>query len=149
MSGVGFQPAGVSPAGYGAPLQSSYVAAPVLADSVNQSSFGSRRIDPLARDYVLEEGQVLGMDNIRHLVQLAVTKAEPQLRELDRLDSSFAKGVRAILAAAIAPLAAQRLVEFVDVSVRMNAAGGLQPGQAVVTMRWRDLTTNEERSETI
>lgn len=149
MPGAGFQPAGGSAAGFGSPLQASYSTSSSLTDSVNSTRYGSRKINPVTRDYDMEDGRILGMGNVQQLVQLAVTNAEPELRKLDKLDSSFERGVRAVLSAALAPLAAQRIVEFIGVSVRMNAAGGLQPGQAVVTMRWRDLTTNEERSETI
>lgn len=69
--------------------------------------------------------------------------------ELDKLDSGFEKGVLAILSNAVAPLVEQGLVEVIGVSVRMNSAGGLKPGQAVTKFNWRDRTTNEEQSETV
>lgn len=95
------------------------------------------------------DGRIEGMNNVQQLVQLAVTNAEPELQKLDRLDGAFQKGVLAILSAAVAPLVAQGFVEVVGVSVRMNKAGGLKPGQAVTLFNWRDRTTNEERSEPV
>jgi len=149
MSGAGFQPAGASPAGYGAPTQSATPSSTVLPDSLVVGSQGSRRIDPLTKDYVFTDGQLAGMNNVQQLVYLAIANAAPEFQKLDKLDASFEKGVRAALTAALAPLVAQRVVEITGVQVRMNAAGGLKPGQAVTTLLWRDLTTNEEQSETI
>jgi hypothetical protein len=120
-----------------------------LPDSLVVGSQGSRRIDPLTKDYVFTDGQLAGMNNVQQLVYLAIANAAPEFQKLDKLDASFEKGVRAALTAALAPLVAQRVVEITGVQVRMNAAGGLKPGQAVTTLLWRDLTTNEEQSETI
>lgn len=150
MRGAGFQPAGTSPGGFGAPTQTGRGSDVVLPDSRVGGSHGSRKIDPITKDYVLnEDGRIEGMSNVQHLVQLAVTNAGPQLMELDRLDSSFQKGMLAVLTAAVAPLVARGLIEVVDVAVRTNRAGGLQPGQAVTVFKWRDRTTQEEHDEAI
>lgn len=150
MRGAGFQPAGVSPGGFGAPTQTGLGSNVVLPDASVGGSHGSRKINPITRDYVTnEDGRLEGMNNVQHLVQLAVTNAAPQLMALDRLDGGFQKGVLAILSAAVAPLVARRLISVVGVSVRMNKSGGLQPGQAVTVFKWRDLTTQEEISEAI
>lgn len=146
MAGAGFQPAGSTPAGYGAPLQASTSASATLPGA-STVAVGSRYIDAKTRDYVLEEGRILGMNNVQHMVQLAVTNAAPDLQKLEKLDSSFERGVRAVLIAALAPLAAS--VDFLGVSVQIGRAAGLAPGQAVTTMRWRDRTTSVEYSETI
>lgn len=148
--GAGIQPAGASPAGFGAPTQTGLGSNVILPDSRVGGSHGSRKIHPVTRDYVMnDEGRIEGMNNVQQLVQLAVTNAEPALMELDKLDSSFEKGVLAILSTAVAPLVEQGLVEVVGVTVRMNKEGGLKPGQAVTKFNWRDRTTNEERSETV
>lgn len=148
--GAGFQPAGSTPAGFGAPTQTGLGSNVVLPDSAVGGSHGSRKIHPVTRDYVMnDEGRIEGMNNIQQLVQLAVTKAEPELQKLDRLDSAFEKGMLAILNQAVAPLVAQGLIDVIGISVRMNAAGGLQPGQAVTKFLWRDRTTNEEQSESV
>lgn len=148
--GAGFQPAGASAAGFGAPTQTGLGSNVVLPDSSVGGSHGSRKIHPVTRDYVMnDEGRIEGMNNVQQLVQLAVTNAEPELQKLDRLDSAFKKGVLAILSAAVAPLVAQGLIEVVGVSVRMNEEGGLKRGQAVTVFNWRDRTTNEERSEPV
>lgn len=150
MRGAGFQPAGTSPAGFGAPTQTADSATAILPDASTGGSHGSRKINPITRDYVMNaDGRLEGMNNIQQLVQLAVTNAEPELQRLDKLDGSFEKGVLAILSAAVAPIVAQGLIEVVGVTVRMNESGGLKPGQAVTLFKWRDRTTNEERSETV
>lgn len=148
--GAGFQPAGSSPAGFGAPTQTGLGSNVVLPDSRVGGSHGSRKIHPVTRDYVMnDEGRIEGMNNVQQLVQLAITNAEPELQKLDRLDSAFQKGVLAILSAAVAPLVEQGLIDVVGVSVRMNEEGGLKPGQAVTKFNWRDRTTSEERSESV
>lgn len=149
MTGFGSQPAGVSPAGFGAPSQADPDSSVVLPDASVGGSHGSRKINPIERDYVLDEGRLAGMNNVQQLVQLAVTKAEPQLSALDRLDGGFQKAVLAVLTAAVAPLVSQGLIEVVGVSVRMNESGGLKKGQAVTLFKWRDRTTKEEQSETV
>lgn len=145
MRGAGLQPAGTTPAGFGAPTASSSGSNVVLPDSSTPASHGSRKIHPVTRDYVMNsDGRLEGMNNVQHLVQLAVTNAALQLQEIDRLDGSFERAINSILSAALAPLAQQGLLEVLGVSVRMNEEGGLKGGQAVTTLRWRDLTTNDE-----
>lgn len=148
--GTGLQAAGTTPAGFGAPTQSALGANTVLPDARDTGSHGSRKIDPITRDYVMRsDGRLEGMNNVQQLVQLAVTNAAPKLQELDRLDSGFEQAVLSILTGAVAPVVAQGLVEVVGVSTRMNEEGGLKGGQAVTVFRWRDRTTNEERSESV
>jgi hypothetical protein len=148
MRGAGLQGAGTTPAGFGAPTQNALGANAVLPDSRVGGSHGSRKINPLTGDYVMnDEGRLEGMNNLQQLVQLAIANAAPALQEIDRLDSGFERRVLAILNAAVAPLVTQGLIEVIGVSVRMNEEGGLQPGQAVTLFRWRDRTTTEE-SET-
>jgi hypothetical protein len=148
--GAGFQPAGTTPAGFGAPTQTGHGSNVVLPDPVIGGSHGSRKINPLTRDYVLnDEGRLEGMNNVQQLVQLAVTNAAPQLQEIDRLDGGFERAVLAILTAAVAPIVAQGFIEVLGVSTRMNAAGGLKGGQAVTVFQWRDRTTNEELDEVV
>jgi hypothetical protein len=149
-TGTGLQGAGTTPAGFGAPTQTGRGTNVVLPDMSVGGSHGSRKINPITRDYVMnDDGRIEGMNNVQQLVQLAVTNAEPELMRLDRLDAGFEKGMLAILSAAVAPLVAQGLIEVVGVSVRMNEAGGLKPGQAVTLFKWRDRTTSEERSESV
>lgn len=145
MAGAGFQPAGATPAGFGAPTQTGLGSNVVLPDAAIGGSHGSRNINPETLDYVFtDEGRLSGMNNVRQLVQLAITNAAPQLQALDRLDGGFQKGMLAILSAAVAQLVAQGFIAVVGVTVKMNAAGGLTQGQAVTLFKWRDLTTNEE-----
>lgn len=148
--GAGLQPAGASPAGFGAPTQTGLGSNVVLPDTSVGGSHGSRKIHPVTRDYVMNDaGRIEGMNNVQQLVQLAVTNAEPQLMALDRLDGGFEKGILSILSTAVSSLVEQGLIEVVGVKVRMNKEGGLQPGQAVTLFQWRDRTTNEERSESV
>lgn len=89
-------------------------------------------------------GRLAGMSNVQQLVQIAVTKAQPSLEALDRLDGGFKNAVLAILSTALQPLVDRGFIEILGVSVRMNKADGLRPGQAVTLLKWRDRTTNEE-----
>lgn len=150
MIGIGVQPTGITPTGYGSPSQSANPSQKVLLDAAAGVSTGSRRINPVTRDYVFNsDGNIEGMNNVRQLVQLAVTNAAPQLQELEKLDAGFEKGVLSVVTTAVAPLVAQGIIEVVGVSVRTNEEGGLKPGQAVTVFKWRDRTNNEEISETI
>jgi hypothetical protein len=147
MRGIGFQPAGASPAGFGAPTQTGLGANVVLPDVTVGGSHGSRKINPVTRDYVLtDDGRLEGMNNVQQLVQLAVTKAALKLQDIDRLDNGFESAVLSVLTGAVQSLVTQGLIEVLGVSVRMNAADGLQPGQAATVFRWRDLTTTEEQA---
>lgn len=151
MRGIGIQPAGTTPAGYGDPSHSEEDTSVILADAATGAPFGSRKIDPRTRDYVLdgESGRLLGMKNIQQLVQLAIANASTELQELDRLDSGFARAIEAKLRGAFAILIAQGLVEITGVNVRMNSGGGLKPGQAVAVLHWRDLTTGIEHEASV
>lgn len=148
--GAGIQPAGASPAGFGAPTQTGLGSNVVLPDTSVGGSHGSRKIHPVTRDYVMnDEGRIEGMNNVQQLVQLAVINAEPELQKLDKLDGGFEKGVLSILSNAVALLVEQGFIEVVGVTVRMNEEGGLKPGQAVTKFNWRDRTTGEEQSESV
>lgn len=143
--GAGFQAAGTTPAGFGEPTQNGLGSNVVLPDSKVGGSHGSRKINPITRDYVVNsDGRIEGMNNVQHLVQLAVTKAAPELQRIDKLDGGFEREVLAILTTALAPLVAQDFIEVRGVTVRVGKAGGLQPGQAVTLLRWFDRTTNDE-----
>jgi hypothetical protein len=145
MRGFGLQPAGVSPAGFGAPSQTGLGSDVVLPDESVGGSHGSRKINPITRTYVLnEDGRISGMNNVQQLVQLAITKAETRLADIDRLDAGFKNQMLAVLTAAVASLVSQGIIEVVGVSVRANSADGLKQGQAATVFKWRDRTTKEE-----
>lgn len=145
MPGFGSQYAGSSPAGFGAPTPSGQGPNVVLPDEKVGGSHGSRMINPVTRDYVINAyGRLVGMSNVHQLVQIAITKASPQLEAIDRLDGGFEKEVLAILSAALVNIVNQGFIEVLGVETRMNAAGKLKPGQAVTVLKWRDLTTKED-----
>lgn len=147
MRGIGFQPAGTSPAGVGAPDQTEMPSNVVLPDQLDLTvGHGGRRIDPKTRDYVMtEDGRLEGMSDVQQLVYIAVANAGPQLQEIEKLDGMFETAVESVLTAAVAHITALGLIEIIGVSTRKNDEGGLEPGQAVTLFRWKDLTTNEEQ----
>ncbi len=145
MRGIGLQPAGATPGGFGEPSQQGLGTNVVLPDEKIGGSHGSRKIDPITRGYVMnDDGRLVGMSNVQQMVQLAVMKAGPRLAEIDRLDGGFKNEMLKALTGAMSVLVNQGIIEIVGVTVRMNSADGLKQGQATVLFNWRDRTTRKE-----
>ncbi len=151
MSGFGIQPAGTTSAGFGAPSRGAEEGGVILRDVNTGASFGSRSIDPRTGDYVMDEnGRLVGMNNVRQLVELAVLNAAPALGAIDRLNDSFERAATAVLTDACEPIVRQGLIAIVGVrGVRIGVRGGLRQGQAIYEFLWRDLTTDSEERTTI
>lgn len=151
MPGIGSQPAGSSPYGIGTPAVYGGNLGKPLQDE-NDVMHGSRFIDPVAKDYVVDvNGRVAGMPNVHQLVLLAVSTTRGtaamrslghELRKIDRITSNFARRVDTSLRSAVAPLVARGLIEVVSTSVEI-----LQPGRAFGKLKWRDLTSGSSRIE--
>jgi hypothetical protein len=153
MSGFGSQPFGTGPYGLGTPATATSIGGSILRDTTTGESLGSRQIDPLTKDYVLDDnGRLLGMSDVKQLVLIAVstTKGSSAMRELghelrsiDRITANFAARVRNTLLAAVQHIVDRRLIEVLDVVVEL-----VRPGVAKVRLRWRDVSTqNEETTE--
>jgi hypothetical protein len=160
MAGIGLQGAGASPAGWGTPSLADAVGGALLRDETTGKSLGSRKIDPLTRDYELDEhGRVLGEHTTRHLVQMALTtaKGSAAMRSLglntanmSRITGDFERRVLDAVTSAVAHLVSAGLIQVLGISqYRAGAKGGLREGQVFARFRWRDLTSSEEHEELI
>jgi len=153
MSGFGSQPFGSTPYGLGTPAVAAELGGKVLRNEQNGESTGSRRIDPVTGDYVLDDnGRILGMDDVKHLVFMAVATDKGssamrqlghELRRIDRITSNFTRRVDSTLRAAVQHLVNRELIEVVGTEVQV-----IRPGVAFARLRWRDLETGLE-DETI
>lgn len=151
MAGFGSQPFGTSPYGIGVPATAAAPGGKVLRDPNTGQATGSRRIDPVTKDYVLDEhGRILGMSNTRQLVLMAVTtaKGSAAMRQLGheifrigRVSPNFERRVDFELRRAVQHLVDRDLIEVVEVQVRL-----LKAGVALARLRWRDLSTGRDDS---
>ncbi len=145
MAGFGSQFNGSSPYGIGTPAVYTGNAGRPLQDE-QDVQHGSRYIDSLTKDYVIDEnGRLGGMSNIHQLVLLAVSTTRGSaavrtlghdLRNIDRITTNFTRRVDATLRTALRDLTSRGLIEVVSVSTEQ-----LLPGRAYARLRWRDLTT--------
>lgn len=148
MSGFGSQPFGSSPYGIGTPAVASELGGSLLRDETTGQSWGSRKIDPVTKDYVLDDnGRILGMSDGHQLVLLAVstTKGSSAMRQLgqdiksiDRITNNFVRRVDTTLRAAVQHLVDKELIEVLDVTVDV-----VRPGVTLARLRWRDLASGE------
>jgi len=150
MSGFGSQPYGSSPYGLGTPAVATDLGGSALVNEGVQQ--GSRRIDPLTKDYVLDDtGRIAGMSNVHQLVLLAVstTKGSAAMRTLghdfkkiERISANFIRRVDTTLRAAVQHLTARGLIEVTGVTVEVA-----RPGVGFAKLQWRDLTSGSSRIE--
>lgn len=145
--GAGLQPAGNTQSGTGMHVPATLPGGALLSSDDGSEILGSRKIDPRSGDYVMNsDGRLVGMPNVRQLVQLAVMGSAPKLEELDRLNDGFEIAASAILTAACQPIVAMGLIEVIGVRrVLMGPPDGLRNGQAIVRFCWRDISTGKER----
>lgn len=146
MTGAGFAPAGVSPAGIGYVAPVSRDRSRALTDATGRRH-GSRYIDPKTKQYEVDEnGRYRGMPNVAHLVQLAFltprgSSALPNLGLAPPsgvLSNGFVPERQAAVRDALAPYVASGLIEIVTIDVDTKRR------PAVTLVRWRDLSTLEE-----
>lgn len=163
MSGAGLQKAGTTSAGFGTSAVATGIGGEFLRDTKTSRSFGSRKIDPSTRDYVLDDGgndRILGMNDVQHAVQMsvhteqgsaAVTTMGHRLRTIDRITPNFESRVLSILTEALQPLIDQGLIEVVGFRGYRTGDGsnGLMRGATYGRLLWRDLTTNREHEEPV
>lgn len=152
MSGFGSQPFGSSPYGIGTPAVAEAAGGKLLRDSVSGKSTGSLLIQD--GDYVFDEnGRLLGMDDVKQLVYLAVktTKGSSAMRELgqtirkiDRITSNIEYRVEATLRAAVKHLIDKELVEIISVKVEQ-----IREGVVIARMAWRNLLTGKADAESV
>lgn len=155
MPGIGRQGAGSTNAGYGTTDPVATNGGAFLRDPTTGKTLGARRINPVTRDFVLDEhGRILGVDSVRHMVQMSIhtergsaadTACGQRLRSLDRITPNFDKRVLAILTEALEPLVVRGMIEIVDfVGFKTgNDSNGLPRGAVYGRLQWRDLTTGQ------
>jgi hypothetical protein len=160
MAGFGVQPAGTSPAGWGTPDLADVPCGAVLRDPATGASTGSRKVDPLTRDYAMDGcGRILGEDDTRHLVQMALRtlKASSAMRSLgldttglQRITGDFERRLTGAVSNAVAHIVVAGRIEVLGISeYRAGARGGLQEGRVYARFRWRDLTTKQEHEDLV
>lgn len=157
MGGFGKQPAGSTNAGYGQPRSATAQSGALLRDTRTSESYGARKIDPVTRDYVLDTaaGRLLGMPDVQQIVHLsvhtdkgssAVKAMGNELRKIDRITTAFERKCLSILTDALKVPIDLGYVEVLGFTAfKAGPKDGLREGQAYGRLRWRDLTTNEER----
>lgn len=140
--------------GYGPPYGSgTSSAAPsttggLLHDPTFDRSWGSRKIDPAKKDYVVDAttGRTLGMCDVQQLVLLALCTEKgssavralgQELRTIDRASANFQIRAQTTLQAAVAHLVDAGLIEVLGIVVESPA-----PGRGQARLVWRDLTVD-------
>lgn len=151
MNGFGAQPFGGSPYGVGEPDTGEAPGGSVLRDPATGESTGSRRIDPVTRDYVLDEnGRALGMSDVQQLVFIAVAtlkgssamKALGQsISEIKVIDAGIERQIAAMLTTALAHLTGPKLIEIVSITVKK-----LHPGAVHTRLCWRDISAQTDHT---
>lgn len=156
MSGSGFgsQGFGSSPYGIGVPSVGNPPGGAVLRDPLTGTSSGSRRIDPVTRDYVLDDnGRTLGMSDVQQLVLMALQTVRnssamnglgQSLGDIVVIGDNIERQIASIFENALAHLVARGLVQIISTTVTR-----LHPGAIKATVRWRDLTTSTEHTSEI
>lgn len=159
MNGFGLQPAGLSPAGFGAPARAEEPQRGILRDRNGQPQ-GSRLIDPVTRDYVVaSDGRAVGMHNVQQLVHLAIhtVRSSSAIRDLGNelstvktITANFEHRVLLILTRAVQHLIDDGLIEVLGfASFTIGPDGGQPHGRAIGRFRYRDLTTGRELGEDV
>lgn len=151
MTGAGFSPAGVSPAGSGTPATTTGPSGTALTDDYGRQH-GARYIDPATRRYVLDaNGRYKGMPAVSQMVELAFltlrgSSALPNLgmeKPSGVIGSNFVAKREQAVREAFQFLTRAQLAELVSVTVDTSR----RPVVSIV--RWRDLTTAEEQETRI
>lgn len=123
----------------------------MLADEVGVQQ-GSRRIDPVTKNYVLDStGRIAGMKNVHQLVLMAVSTTKGtaamralghEFRKIDRISANLLRRIDDTIRGAVNHLVTRGLIEVVSTSAEVS-----QPGRAFARLRWRDLTSGSSRVE--
>lgn len=144
--GAGQAPAGVSPAGFGAPdVAPSAVAGALLVDAYDGTPREARKIDQRSRQYVFDaNGRVQGMRGVYQLVQLRLLTVRNSsalkdfglsLTSVQVIGANHQRQVEDIFNVALKDLLDARLIAIVAVKIdRFSPTGDY------ITLQWRDLT---------
>jgi phage gp46-like protein len=161
FAGAGTQPAGSTSAGFGTSAEATTFGTVFLRDTLTSQPLGTRKIDPVTRDFVLDDdGRILGQDFVRHAVQMSLHTVRgsaadgdvgQRLHTLDRITPNFERQVEAILTEAVQPLIIRGLIEVVGFRNYRTGDGrnGIARGAIYGRFLWRDLTTGLDHEEVI
>ena len=146
MLGFGSHPAGSVSAGLGSPDTTVAPGGKLFREPTYGYSTGSRFIDPLTKDYRFDEyGRIVGMDDVKQLVYLAVSTTQgtaamrdlgQTIRLIQRVTSNIETRVEFTLRNALRRLTDAGLIEVDGVSVQI-----VRPGVVLARLRWRNLLT--------
>jgi hypothetical protein len=152
--GFGDSPFGSGPYGLGTPATPPTPAPQMYADPVTGQIGSGRLIDPVTRQYAIDaSGNTVGQGTVPQLVQLAYATVQGSsilaslgetFREVQVIGDGF---VQTITDKAIAPvqgLVDQKLVAVLGVDVKRIGDSGVS-----IAVRWRDLSTNIEGTQTL
>lgn len=162
MAGFGTQAAGRSNAAFGTPGTAAAFGGGILRNTATGARHDARLIDPVTRDYVLDEdnpGRLLGMSATKQGVLLsvgteryssAVRLMGQELRKIDRITPNFERRVLDKLIDALQPLIDTRQIAVLGFTTfKAGPKDGLAPGQTYGRLRWKDLTTDAEYEELV
>lgn len=146
MAGFGISPYGTTPFGLGTPAVAATVGGKLLNDAATGTQSGSRFLDPVTGDYVVDGfGRIKGMDDLRQLVLLRVkttigtstmTTLGNTLKSIDRITNNIDRRVDSILRASLQDIVDGGLIEVTEVKVEV-----VRPGTVYARLRWRSLIT--------
>ncbi len=140
---------GVPPYGIGTPAVVARVRGKVYRNPYTGRQNGARKIDPVARDYVIDTttGQSVGMTPAQQQVYLAVktAKGSSAMRELGqtllkikRIGPNIERQVDMILRGAVDHIVKAGVIEVVETLVVM-----VRTGVVLFRLRWRDISTSD------
>jgi hypothetical protein len=154
MAGFGGQPFGGSSYSFGTPTTSDGFVGNVLVDSDTGAQEGSRYIDPVTRDFVLDgNGRVKGHANVRHLVQMAIQTARGSASvrdiginfdDLEVITGDFQRRLDGVFGEALAHLVRAGYVEPLGVrTYSQGPSDGMPRGRVRMTYEWRDVSSGK------
>jgi hypothetical protein len=141
--GVGLFPAGLFPAGFGVPETAAPSPNSPLPDPSTGISHTGRFINQQTKDYVVQsDGRLQGMPTVAQLVLIAVQNID--FSPLREKGPHFAASLKALIAAALAPLVAAKQVRVRQIVV-------LEPNQdaGLASVDWIDLTNGAPQQTVI
>lgn len=153
-TGAGFCPVGSAFAGFGSPSSVPETAKNIYKEPTSGEVLGGRRIDPVTRDYVIDErGRALGQTEAQQFVYLALRTdlgSSAMLELGNRLNTvrvitdSFEREITDVITSALAIGVQRGLLSINSISVSRMGQSRL-----FARVRWTDLTTGREQETQI
>lgn len=154
--GTGVSPAGAAAAGYGVPDAASVPNNAILPAAITGFPQTGRYLNPQTGDYQFtSDGRLMGMDTVPQLVTIALktirgSSAIPTLgqtfSQIQEKGPSFLAQMTAACNMALADLVKRNMVQIKRVFTQEYPSN---PDAGVVWLKWTDLTTDLEHSNTV